>query len=169
MRRVSGSPSQSAARAAPKNGLVALRIASVDTVRCCAAYENSANGSAEFTAPTTANARQWRDRSGKPRWAPATASRITAASATRTNDSATGPRAGTATRMNTKEPPHSAPSSTSNAAERVDIGAAAAGRQRRAAGRQAVARPGPADAAATFPLARRSRSSSFRLRASPPP
>src|SRR6267378_3156582 len=53
-----GSLSHSAAARAPKNGLVALRIAAVDAAMYCPAKQNNANGSAELTTPMTTKSRQ---------------------------------------------------------------------------------------------------------------
>ena len=48
----SGSRSHAAATIAPKNGLVAFRIAAFDAEMNCSAKPNSANGSAELIVPT---------------------------------------------------------------------------------------------------------------------
>jgi hypothetical protein len=53
-----GSLSHNAAASAPKNGLVALRMAAVDAAMYCPAKQNSANGRAELTMPTTRKSRQ---------------------------------------------------------------------------------------------------------------
>ena len=52
LRSVSASPSHSAAMSAPKNGLVALRIAAAEALMYCSAKQKSAKGNAEFTTPT---------------------------------------------------------------------------------------------------------------------
>src|SRR5690242_129590 len=73
---------------------------------------------AEFTTPTTASSRQRVRNGGIRRRAKAIASSTTAAIDTRTYASGIAPSAGTATRMKTNEPPHSAASARSSATAR---------------------------------------------------
>ena len=82
----------------------------------CSAKQNSENGIAELTMPTTRNSRHRVRNGGMRRCANASASKTSAARDTRTYASGTAPSAGTATRMKTNEPPQSAASVSSSAA-----------------------------------------------------
>jgi len=94
--RESGSASQIAAAAAPKNGLVAFRIAPREALMYSSAKENSENGNAELRIPITRKSRQLALKSRAGIRAIAIVTSTAAASVTRTNASGTGPSAGTA-------------------------------------------------------------------------
>src|ERR1700682_353748 len=110
-----GSLSHSAAASAPKNGLVALRIAAVDAATYCPAKQNSANGSAELTTPMTRKSRQRSRNAGRLPRDSASTIKTTNASATRLSASQSGPTTGAATRMKANAPPQSAASARSRA------------------------------------------------------
>src|SRR3984893_10679649 len=116
-----GSLSHSAAARAPKNGLLALRMAAVEAAMCWPAKQNSANGSAELTMPKTRKSRQRSRNAGIFPRDSASMIKTTNASATRLSASQSGPTTGTATRMKAKEPPQSAASATRRARSAGDI------------------------------------------------
>src|SRR5439155_12455696 len=112
---------------APKNGLVALRIAAAEALMYCSAKQKSAKGNAEFTTPTMRYPRQCAESGGMERRASESAKSATKASATRENASHNGPSAGTATRMNANEPPQTAASNSNRAASPGAIDSVGAG------------------------------------------
>ena len=111
---VSRSPSHQRATSAPNRGELAFRIAASPVLIDCTAHAYSANGSAEFSKPTTSMPRQcWRDTPHKLR-SHISGSRHSAASATRAPAVGMAPTSAPSTRMNKKDAPHTAASNTNS-------------------------------------------------------
>ena len=106
---VNRSPSQTAATTAPHSGAIALSTAASEASISSSAADSSANGSAALTAPKISQSRaRPRHRGQAPPRTTAKATSAAPASATRPNESTTGPSAGTATRMNRNDAPQTA-------------------------------------------------------------
>ena len=112
------SRSQPQATSAAQIGAVALKTAIKPVVSANAPSVNKANGSAEFSRPATAMARQcWRSAVTSPRHT-SSGSRTRVAPPTRTNTKASGPKSAAPARMNKNEAPHTAASSSNSARSR---------------------------------------------------